>query len=51
MRSALYKTNTLSEFSMVLAHWNHGYTCRPNQSHYPDSGPTRLCSFNWKMCT
>jgi hypothetical protein len=23
IRSALYKTNTLSEFSMVLAHWNN----------------------------
>ena len=46
MRSALYQTNQLDFFSASSLKQVCGQTCHPNQTHYPDSEPTSLCSFS-----
>jgi hypothetical protein len=46
MRSALYKTNTLSWIFKVLSHWNNSPSCPPTRTHYSNSEPTSLCSFS-----
>jgi hypothetical protein len=48
--SAFCQTNKLSWIFLVLAHWNKSpridMSCRHTRTHYPDSGPTSLCSFS-----
>ena len=54
MRSALYKTNTLSCIFIVLVHWKNSPRVDmslPLGTHYCDSEPTSLCSFSLMLHT
>jgi hypothetical protein len=50
MRSALYKTNTVSWISFYsacsLKQQSAGRPCRPNRTHHPDYESTSFCSFS-----